>query len=62
MGNVLGNSLRTWGTLQEYIRNMMGTRGKRKKKKEKSSPTPSKSQKEKIWTPHKSMLSLSLAA
>ncbi len=60
MGNVLGNNLRTWGTLWEHIRNMMGTREKSTKKK--TSPTPPKSQKEKIWTPHESMLSLSLAA
>jgi len=38
----------------------MGTREKSTKKK--TSPTPPKSQKEKIWTPHESMLSLSLAA
>jgi hypothetical protein len=37
-----------------------GKKGKKHKKK--TSPTPPKSQKEKIWTPHESMLSLSLAA
>jgi hypothetical protein len=39
-----------------------GNEGKKQKTKKKPSPTPSKSQKEKIWTPHESMLSLSLAA
>jgi hypothetical protein len=55
-GNILGNPLRTsW----EHIGNMMGTR---KKSQKNPRPPSNKFYKKKTWTPHESMLSLSLAA